>query len=152
MSKKEMLESVIADYKAHRDKVREIHILYRNGTKAGIGNNEVIRKVMDTLIEEAESQLLELKYGKWYGKCPNFVPKPDVKQGKNGWRKFPDEKPAAAGEYLVRGIGGLDNKLHHWVCLWVGDFDDKTIAHRFFYGGNEFRECEVFEWVDVNEL
>ncbi len=60
MSKKEMLQSVIADYKAHRDMAREIHILYNNGTKAGIGNKDVIRKVMDTLIAEAERQLNEL--------------------------------------------------------------------------------------------
>lgn len=80
MSKKEMLQTVIADYKAHRNMVSEIHIHYTNGTKSGIGNKEVIQKVMDTLINEAEGQLLELKYGK----CPNFAPKPDVKQGKKG--------------------------------------------------------------------
>lgn len=60
MSKKEMLESVIADYKAHRNMATEIHILYSNGTKAGIGNKDVIQKVMDTLIEEAERQLSEI--------------------------------------------------------------------------------------------
>ena len=145
-----MLESVIADYKAHRDMVREIHILYKNGTKAGIGNKEVIQKVMDTLIDEAESQLLELKYGK----CPNFAPKPDVKQGKKGWRKFPDEKPPVTGEYLVRGIGGLNNALHHWVCLWVGKCEDPSIENRFFYGGNEFQNVPSgeFEWMDLKEL
>lgn len=60
MSKKEMLQSVIADYKAHIDVVHEIHILYNDGTKAGIGNPFVIRKVMNTLIDEAERQLSEL--------------------------------------------------------------------------------------------
>lgn len=60
MSKKEMLQSVIADYKAHRNKVSEIHILYNNGTRAGIGNKEIIQKVMDFLIGEAERQLKEL--------------------------------------------------------------------------------------------
>ena len=144
-----MLESVIADYKAHRDMAKEIHILCANGTKAGIGNKEVIQKVMDTLINEAEGQLLELKYGK----CPNFAPKPDVKQGKKGWRTFPAEKPTAAGEYLVRGVGGLNNKLHNWVCLWVNDCEDKSIAHRFFYGGNEFNvPSGEFEWMDLKEL
>lgn len=59
-TKKEMLRSVISDYKAHRDMVREIHILYDNGTKAGIGNKDVIGKVMDMLISEAERQLKEL--------------------------------------------------------------------------------------------
>lgn len=60
MGKKEMLESVIADYKAHRGKVMEIHLLYANGTKAGIGNPTVIQKVMDMLISEAERQLKNL--------------------------------------------------------------------------------------------
>lgn len=58
--KKEMLQSVIADYKAHRHMVREIHILYNNGTKAGIGNKDIIQMVMDCLIGEAERQLKEL--------------------------------------------------------------------------------------------
>lgn len=152
MSKKEMLRSVLCDYKAHRDMVKEIQILYEDGIKAGIGNQEVIRMVMDTLISEAERQLLALTCG--FEKCPNFEPKPDVKQGKKGWRKFPDEKPIASGEYLVRGIGGLNNKLHYWVCLWVGECEDKSIAHRFFYGGNEFRNIPSgeFEWLDLKEL
>lgn len=70
------------------------------------------------------------------------------------WRKFPAEKPSATGEYLVRGIGGLNNKLHHWVCLWVGECEDKMIAHRFFYGGNEFTNVPsgAFEWLDLKEL
>lgn len=55
-----MLESVIADYKAHRNMVSEIHIHYTNGTKSGIGNKAVIQKVMDLLISEAEKQLSEL--------------------------------------------------------------------------------------------
>lgn len=60
MGKKEMLQAVIADYKAHRDMVSEIHIHYNNGTKSGIGNKDVIKNVMDLLIGEAESQLKEL--------------------------------------------------------------------------------------------
>ena len=59
-TKKEMLQSVIADYKAHRDKVTEIHLLYNNGMKSGIGNKDVIQMVMNTLIAEAERQLSEL--------------------------------------------------------------------------------------------
>lgn len=55
-----MLKSVIADYKAHRNMVSEIHIHYTNGTKSGIGNKAVIQKVMDLLISEAEKQLSEL--------------------------------------------------------------------------------------------
>jgi len=69
------------------------------------------------------------------------------------WKSYPGVMPSVSGEYLVRGIGGLNNKLHYWVCLWVGDCDDKTIAHRFFYGGNEFRNVTgKFEWLDLKEL
>lgn len=60
MSKKEMLQTVIADYKAHRNMVSEIYIHYTNGTKSGIGNKAVIQKVMDMLIAEAERQLKSL--------------------------------------------------------------------------------------------
>ena len=67
------------------------------------------------------------------------------------WRKFPDEKPIRFGEYLVRGIGGLNNKLHHWVCLWI---DDPAIPSNFYFNGNEFNQVPggCYEWVDVNEL
>lgn len=68
------------------------------------------------------------------------------------WHEWPQEKPSRTGEYLIRGIGGLNNKLHHWVCLWVGDTDDADISNKFFYGGNEFRECIKFEWLDVKDL
>ena len=73
---------------------------------------------------------------------------------KASWRKFPDEKPTKTGEYLVRGVGGLNGKLHHWVCLWVGEHEDLRIANRFFYGGNEFSNVPSgrFEWLDLKEL
>ena len=73
---------------------------------------------------------------------------------KANWRRFPEEKPPCTGEYLVRGIGGLNNKLHHWVCLWIDRCDDPQIANRFFYGGNEFRDVPngEFEWLDLKEL
>ena len=71
---------------------------------------------------------------------------------KSAWHKWPQEKPSKTGEYLTRGIGGLNNKLHHWVCLWVGDTDDAQISNKFYFGGNEFCECTEFEWIDVNEL
>lgn len=72
----------------------------------------------------------------------------------SGWHKFPFKKPEHSGEYLVRGIGGLNNKQHHWVCLWIDECDDMNIAHRFFYGGNEFNQCPSgeFEWIDLTEL
>lgn len=71
---------------------------------------------------------------------------------RRGWREWPSERPSRTGEYLVRGIGGLNNKLHHWVCLWVGESEDSEISCKFFYGGNEFAECREFEWMDVMEL
>ena len=70
------------------------------------------------------------------------------------WHKFPEEKPSVTGEYLLRGIGGLNNKLHHWVCLWVAECDEARIANRFFYGGNEFNNVPSgrFEWLDLKDL
>ena len=70
------------------------------------------------------------------------------------WHKWPYEKPSKTGEYLIRGIGGLNNKLHHWVCLWVGvdKCSDKDIVNKFYYDGNEFNECDFFEWLDVKKL
>lgn len=69
------------------------------------------------------------------------------------WNKFPELKPSKTGEYLCRGIGGLNNKIHYWVCLWVNECDDKDIEKHFFYRGNEFKECpNGFEWIDLNKL
>ena len=72
------------------------------------------------------------------------------------WHKWPNEKPARTGEYLVRGVGGLNNKLHHYVCLWIGEDTcrDKDINNKFYYGGNEFNEVPSgdFEWLDLTEL
>ena len=75
---------------------------------------------------------------------------------KVNWHKWPQEKPARTGEYLCRGIGGLNNKKHHYVCLWVGEDTcrDKDVANKLYYGGNEFREIPSgnFEWLDLTEL
>ena len=75
---------------------------------------------------------------------------------KVNWHKWPQEKPTKTGEYLCRGMGGLNNKLHHWVCLWVGKdtCQDKDVANKLYYGGNEFNECPngVFQWLDLKEL
>lgn len=70
------------------------------------------------------------------------------------WRHYPEEKPTVTGEYLLRGHGGLDGRLHHWVCLWVENCVDAQIAHRFFYGGNEFNNVPsgTFEWLDLKKL
>lgn len=80
------------------------------------------------------------------------------KDKENLWHKWPQEKPSKTGEYLCRGIGGLNNKLHHYVCLWVGEdaCQDKGVTNKFYFGGNEF--CLVigknkpFEFINVNEL
>ena len=71
------------------------------------------------------------------------------------WHKWSSEKPVKTGEYLVRGIGGLNHKLHYWVCLWIGEDTtfDSTVKNKLFYGGNEFDNCDGdFEWISVNEL
>ena len=150
MSKKENLLHVIEDYKSRRNTAELIEVHWADGRKAGIGNPVAIQKVIDCIIEEAERQFLVLEASK----IPYYDPTTDEQNGKRGWKQYPDEKPALSGEYLVRGIGGLDNKLHHWVCLWVGECDDKTLAHRFFYGGNEFQNVPSgrFEWMDPKEL
>ena len=68
-----------------------------------------------------------------------------------GWHKWPEEKPRKTGEYLVRGIGGLNNRLHYWVCLWIEKPKD---LRGLYYGGNLFNEVPTneFEWIDVKEL
>ena len=75
---------------------------------------------------------------------------------KNNWHKWPQEKPTKTGEYLCRGFGGLDNKIHYYVCLWVGNdaCNDNDIAGKFYYGGNEFSEIPSgeFEFIKCNEL
>lgn len=71
---------------------------------------------------------------------------------KNNWRAFPTERPTEMGEYLCRGIGGLNNKLHYYVCLWVNEPKENLIG--FFYGGNEFAEIPTgkFEFIKCSEL
>ena len=72
------------------------------------------------------------------------------------WHEWPQEKPTRTGEYLCRGIGGLNKKIHHWVCFWVSENEcsDHYICGKFFYGGNEFNECPsgMFQWLDLKEL
>ena len=71
------------------------------------------------------------------------------------WHKWPDEVPELDGReihsYLVRGIGGIDNKLHHWICEYV-ETNDHTLKG-WFLCGNEFREQNKgFQYMDVDEL
>ena len=77
------------------------------------------------------------------------VKKPKIKQSL--WKKYPQEKPTHMGDYLIRGIGGWDNKFHHWLCFWA---DVDGIPTNFYYNGNEFRctEKDEFEFLDVNDI
>lgn len=59
--------------------------------------------------------------------------------------------PTKAGDYLLRGVGGLDHKFHFWLCFYVPS--GQGIAKGFYYNGNEFRNADgEYEWIDVNEL
>lgn len=72
------------------------------------------------------------------------------------WHKYPEETPPkdenVHGEYLIRGNGGLNGKLHYYVAFWC--WIKKEGLCGFFYRGNEF--CEIpsgeFEWIDTKEL
>ena len=70
---------------------------------------------------------------------------------KKGWRKWPQEKPTQRGEYLVRGVGGLNNKMHYWVCLWVAH---PNILSGLYYNGNVFNQVPSgeFEFIKCDEL
>lgn len=72
------------------------------------------------------------------------------------WHKYPEETPPkdenTYGEYLIRGKGGLNEKLHYYVAFWC--WIKKEGLCGFFYRGNEF--CEIpsgeFEWVDLKTI
>ena len=72
------------------------------------------------------------------------------------WHKYPQETPPkdgkTFGEYLIRGIGGLNNKLHYYVAFWCWIKEENLCG--FFYHGNEF--CEIpsgeFEWLDLKTI
>ena len=71
------------------------------------------------------------------------------------WHIWPNEVPELDGReihsYLVRGVGGLDDKLHHWICEYV-QTNDHTLKG-WFLNGNEFRDQDKeFEFMDVDEL
>lgn len=72
------------------------------------------------------------------------------------WHKWPEEVPELNGReihsYLVRGIGGLDEKLHYWICQYV-----KTdgLPEGWYLNGNEFKDSQDIHellFVDVDEL
>lgn len=43
------------------NQIDHIEVHYKNGTKAGIGNNEAIKVAMTALIEELQRQIDEIK-------------------------------------------------------------------------------------------
>lgn len=71
------------------------------------------------------------------------------------WRKHPDEKPSdkiVICEVLCRGISGLNNSMHYFVCDWV--CHRELGLYGFYYNGNEMRlfKNDEFEWCYVDEL
>ena len=63
------------------------------------------------------------------------------------WHRYPDEKPSETGEYLLRGVGRLDNRQYHMVCMW------NEMEGSFNFGGIEFLvDNTKVEWLDVKEL
>lgn len=61
-NEKEMLEHCLHEYEImmKNDECKVIELVRYNGTKCGIGNNEIIQKVLMLLISEAKQQLAEL--------------------------------------------------------------------------------------------
>lgn len=70
------------------------------------------------------------------------------------WHKWPEDVPELNGReihsYLVRGIGGFDDKLHHWICQYV---KTECLPEGWYLNGNEFKDQQrEFQYVDVDEL
>ena len=61
-NKKEMLENCLREYEImmKNDECKVIELVRYNGTKGGVGNKEIIQKVLMLLIIEAKQQLAEL--------------------------------------------------------------------------------------------
>ena len=61
-NKKEMLENCLREYEImmKNDECKVIELVRYNGTKGGVGNKEIIQKVLMMLISEAKQQLAEL--------------------------------------------------------------------------------------------
>lgn len=56
-TKKENLQKILDDFTSHL--CSEIHLIWSDGTKAGIGNSAMIAKVMKLLIDELKKQIDE---------------------------------------------------------------------------------------------
>lgn len=61
-NEKEMLEHCLREYEImlKNNECKVIELVRYNGTKGGIGNKEIIQKVLMLLISEAKQQLAEL--------------------------------------------------------------------------------------------
>lgn len=57
-SKKRILQAVMDDFKTRR--CVEIHLIWSDGTKGGIGNPRAIEVAMSALLQELERQISEL--------------------------------------------------------------------------------------------
>ena len=72
---------------------------------------------------------------------------------KKCWHSYPVVKPSKSGYYLVRGKGGLEDKIYHYVCLWITKSNIVDIPSGFFYNGNEFKTSDgKCEWMDLGDL
>lgn len=57
MTRKEMLEKVVADYDSHE--CVQIELVWKDRTRSGIGNPKAIKVAMDALKEELKRQIDE---------------------------------------------------------------------------------------------
>lgn len=57
MATKQQLQEILNDFTSHTCK--EIHLIWTDGRKDGIGNKDIINKVMTMLINELKSQIAE---------------------------------------------------------------------------------------------
>lgn len=57
MNKQEILKRIIEDYKSHMGKCTVVEFHWQDGKKSGIGNNEIMEKLMVMVINEAQKQL-----------------------------------------------------------------------------------------------
>lgn len=55
MTRKEMLEQVVADYNSHE--CVQIELVWKEGTRSGIGNPSAIKAAMSALKEELKRQI-----------------------------------------------------------------------------------------------
>lgn len=59
------------------------------------------------------------------------------------WRWWPKDNPSdycdpnkGLNDFIVRGVGGCDNKLHYYMVQWIEC--DEYDLHGWYYNGNPF--------------